>query len=81
MMHTEYAYSMHTLTKAVFGKNKKGGQIVFFFEKIKGGEDFFQLKKGPKTFFSEKIRGRGLFFRLKKGCEDFFQANFSQNPA
>ena len=49
-----------TLGKAVFGRNKKGGQ-EFLFEKIKQGEDFFQPKKG----------GRRLCFVKNKGGKDF----------
>ena len=50
--------------------NKKEGRRVFF-EKNKGGEDFF-LEKGGEDFFSEKNRGRTLFFDLKKGGRRLF---------
>ena len=42
---------------------------------IRGGEDFFQLKKEGEDFFSEK-KGGEYYFRLKIGVEDCFQVNF-----
>ena len=51
-----------TLGKAVFGRNKKGGEEFFstkkggrrlLFRKNKVGKDFFSSKKGAKTFFRQ----------------------------
>ena len=44
-----------------------------FFERKKGGYEFFWgEKKGAMTFFERKKRGRGLFLKDKKGGAKFF---------